>query len=109
MKKLLSWLVQACDELGLHVDPDFTITLDGKHMVHAVARVRGLGAENGMLVISDYEEARDHLAEITRAGYGFSILDEPSSQGEYDLESYAQVFRDWGWSGVETQRPLWMT
>jgi signal transduction histidine kinase len=108
MSKLLSWLVQACDELGLHVDREFKITLDGEHVVHAVARVRGLGAENGMLVISDYDEVKAHLAEISKAGYGFSILDEPSSQEEYDLESYAQMFRDWGWSGTETPRPLWM-
>lgn len=108
MRKRLSWLVRACDELGLHVDREFTITLDGKHMVHAVARVRGLGAESGMLVILDYDEVKAHLTEITRSGYGFSILDEPSSQEEYDLESYAQMFRDWGWSGIETQRPLWM-
>jgi len=108
MKKLLSWLVQACDELGLDVDREFTVTLDGKYVIHAVVRVRDLGAENGMLVVSDYDEVKAHLAEITKAGYGFSVLDEPSALEEYDLDTYAQMFRDWGWSGVETQRPLWM-
>ncbi|WP_250623309.1 hypothetical protein [Pinirhizobacter soli] len=108
MKKLLSWLVQACDELGLDVDREFTITLDGKHTVHAVARIRDLSAENGMLVVSDYDEVKAHLVEITKAGYGFSVLDEPSPLEKYDLESYAQMFRDWGWSGIETHRPLWM-
>ena len=108
MSTLLSQLVQACDELGLQMDSGFAITLDGKHKVHAVARVRDLGAENGMLVISSVDDVKAHRAEITQAGYGFSVLDEPSSQEEFDLESYAQVFRDWGWSGIETQRPAWM-
>ena len=77
-------------------------------MIHAVVRVRDLGAENGMLVVSDYDDVKAHLAEITKAGYGFSVLDEPSPLEGYDLESYAQMFRDWGWSGVESQRPQWM-
>jgi len=108
MKKLLSWLAQARDELGLHVDREFTVALDDKHVIHAVARVRDLGAEKGMLVVSDYDEVKAHLAQITKAGYGLSVLDEPSPLEEYDLERYAQMFRDWGWSGVESQRPQWM-
>lgn len=108
MKRLTSWLVQACNELGLQIDTDITITLPDKRAVHAVACIRGLGAENGVLVISSYDEVKDYLDEISRAGYGFSVLDEPLAQEKYNLESYAQMFRDWGWFGIETQRPAWL-
>jgi len=108
MNRLTDWLVKACNELGLHADVGFLVVLADGHKVHTVARIRDLGDENGMLVVSTYNEVKAYLDEIARSGYGFSVLEEPSAHEIYDLDSHREMFRDWGWSGIETKRPSWL-
>lgn len=73
------------------------------------------GAPNGML-ISDSDRARAIGAKghklVFSKGYGYSSWDEPADGKSFDpdcdLESFIEVFSDWGWSGDESKRPKWL-
>jgi hypothetical protein len=108
MKKLAEWLWRACAELSLRVELSFKFTLPNGLEVTAVARIYNLGAANGMLVFASYDEIRNITKELLAAGYGFSVLDEPSTREEFDLDSFKEMFIDWGWSGELGRKPAWM-
>lgn len=108
MNRLVDSILQACSALGLHADVDFSVVLSDGHELRTVARIRHVGAVNGMLVIGTYDEVRAYADELILKGYGYSVLDEPLANEAYDFESYKDMFRDWGWSGNEEQRPPWM-
>lgn len=94
MSKLTDWLLQACNILGLHVDIGFSITLSDGYKLQAVARIHDIGAVNGMLVVLNYN---GHLDELIQLGYGYAVLEEPMENEVFDLESYREMFKDWGW------------
>jgi len=73
-----------------------------------VARIRDLGAANGMLIFEKYEDFCELAERLLDAGYGFSVLDEPGQQEEFDLQSFEEMFADWGWSGERHRKPSWM-
>lgn len=99
MTKLETWIKRACDETGLKADFAFSVTCPDGHQIRSVARIQSVGATNGMLILLDYEEVEDHLEYLRMAGYGFSVLSEPSDEEVFDLESAIEMFRDWGWAG----------
>jgi hypothetical protein len=43
---------------------------------------------------------RLYAETLKRAGYGFSVLDEPQPDEKFDLNAFKEMFLDWGWSGV---------
>lgn len=101
MNKLANWITQACDTLGLRADIGFSVVLNDGYELHTVARIRDVGAANGMLVVCNYDEVRAYADELIQAGYGYSVLDEPLANETFDLDTYRDMFLDWGWSGVE--------
>ncbi len=100
--------MNACTELGLKIDVEFMLSLEGGFKIHSVARIQNLGATNGMLIIRSYDEVKDHLDELTQAGYGFSVLEEPWTDEGYNLDGCKEIFVDWGWSGDPQTKPAWM-
>ncbi len=101
MTTLEIWLVQACQASNLQVDLGFLAAIGDRKTIQSVARIRGLGAVNGMLIFRHYDEVRSCLNDVRQAGYGFSVLDEPRDDEAFDLQSYQEMFRDWGWSGPD--------
>ncbi len=108
MKRLSEWLWRACAELDLRIELNFNLSLPNNSDVAAVARIHDLGAAKGMLVFSSYDQIQNLTKDILAAGYGFSVLDEPSPQEEFDLKSFKEMFIDWGWSGKLGRKPAWM-
>ena len=53
-----------------------------------------------MLVFRKYDDVRLYAETLKRAGYGFSVLDEPQPDEKFDLNAFKEMFLDWGWSGV---------
>jgi hypothetical protein len=96
MTNLEKWLERSCEAVGLQVDFSFTVTCPDGHKIRSVARIRGIGALNGMLIVSDYDEVSDHLDFLSLSGYGFSVLSEPEDNEVFDIESAKEMFRDWG-------------
>ncbi len=61
-----------------------------------------------MLIFRSYGEIQPYAEEIVRSGYGYSILDEPRPDENFDLESFKEMFFDWGWTGEASSKPFWM-
>ena len=101
MTKLKNWLVKACQASNLQVDLGFLAVVGDRKAIQSVARIRGLGAVNGMLILRHYDEVRPCLQDVRQAGYGFSVLDEPGDEEAFDLQSFQEMFRDWGWSDTD--------
>ena len=108
MKKRAEWLRRACAELGLDIEVGYRLTLPNGPELTAIARIRDLGASNGILIFERYEDIRGLGQQLVDAGYGFSVLDEPMDHEEFDLQGTKDVFIDWGWGGEPSQKPSWM-
>jgi hypothetical protein len=61
-----------------------------------------------MLVLASYATIREHLQQVSDAGYGFSVLSEPPVGEPFELETFVEMFRDWGWAGDPANPPSWM-
>lgn len=107
MNRLLKWLKLACHELGLRLDVGHSVDLGDGLLVSSLARIRDLGAPNGTLIVRSYVEVERHLDKLSALGYGFSVLDEPRPDEEFDLESFRDMFIEWGWSADAQRRPTW--
>ncbi|SFI82275.1 hypothetical protein, partial [Bradyrhizobium sp. Gha] len=61
-----------------------------------------------MLLIRADDDVRDHVQELLDAGYGYSVVDEPWPDEQFDVTAFQEMFRDWGWSGRLGAKPAWM-
>ena len=61
-----------------------------------------------MLLLRADDEIRGHVHELKNAGYGFSVIDEPRPDEEFDITAFKEMFREWGWSGQLGAKPAWM-
>lgn len=109
MSRLANWISLACDELGLKTSLGHVITLAEGHELFVLIHVFGLGATNGMLIVSSYEDVHAYENVLIQAGYGYAVLDEPHNGEEFDLASFKDMFNDWGWSGSAALKPAWMS
>ena len=109
MTKCKNWLLRACTELGLSIELDFAFPLSDGRKLKVLARIVGLGASNGMLLVSTAKVLEGGVSEeILRADYGYSVIDEPRPDEEFDLDSFRDMFVDWGWCGEPSKQPHWM-
>lgn len=98
---------RACSELGLTIDLDFELELPSGQRVAALARVRNLGAKNGMIIVRSFPDLGSCATELLGSGFGYSVLAEPREGEDFDLGSFAEMFSDWGWSGDDADKPSW--
>jgi hypothetical protein len=105
MSQLATWIWRACSALGLQAELGFRLVLPSGRAIVTVARIANLGAPNGMLLVRAYD---DCVQELLNAGYGYSVVDEPRPDEEYDVTTFQEMFRDWGWSGQLGTKPAWM-
>lgn len=108
MTNLATQLSKACSALGLRAELGFDLSLGDGIEIHAVARIPDLGAPNGMLVVKSFDELKNCSKKLVNAGYGYSVLSEPLQNVEFDLDSFQEMFIDWGWSGDPGCKPQWM-
>ena len=108
MSRLVNWLIRACNDLGLPAECDFEVVLADGVSLQSIVRIAYLGGQRGMLIFRSYEEIQPYAAELIRAGYGYSVLGDPREKEEFDLDSYVEMFSDWGWTGDRTSMPSWI-
>ena len=102
-----AWLVRAAVELGLRVETDYVVTLPTAGPLKAVAFFPDLSSDTGIAVFPGSLPI-DTQQELHREGHNTSIFDEPGADEEFDVETYAEMFAEWGWSGPPDDRPAWM-
>lgn len=107
MKNLEDQILQACNALELHVDFSFVVDVGGGKKIQALACIRNLGAEKGMLIFRDFDNMRLYAEKLVVLGYGYSVLDEPLPGEVFNLDDFIELFRDWGWSGDIADCPAW--
>jgi hypothetical protein len=100
---------KAAHILGCEIVSPYVVELPSGARVDAPVLVKGFGALNGMLVVTDYAQVRSELAALDAAGYGFSVLEEPDATDQFDVDEYADLLRDWGWAGKEEEEPSWLS
>lgn len=109
MSRLQDFLRRACRELGLIIVTPFSLYLRDGVRIDAIALLPQLGAQKGMIVLGDVSDLSELASDIVSMGYGYSIMGEPAPSEEFDLESFRDVFLDWGWVAVPGQeKPRWM-
>jgi hypothetical protein len=102
---LAARMSRVCDQLGLAADPAFVAHLSTGRKIQAITRIRHVGDRNGMLIVSSWSDIQTYTQELAQDGYGYSVLSVPVTGGNYDIESYIEMFRDWGWWGPAPLKP----
>ncbi len=108
MTRLIDWLSRSCASLDLSIEIGFTLVLPEQKKLNAIARISSLGAVNGMLIFAGYDEVRCFVCDLTQEGFGYTVLDEPRENEEFDLGSFREMFIEWGWSGDVSSKPRWI-
>jgi hypothetical protein len=109
MSRLQESLLRACEELGLRIELDARGTLSSGRDIQAVARIPQLGAARGMLIFRSYQDLEGLGDELVSAGYGYSVLSEPPPNESWSIDSYKEMFSDWGWASESEEAPAWLT
>jgi hypothetical protein len=93
------FLSKAASALGIPYKLNHEILLPNAERIVAPALISQMGGTIGMLVFH-YKERPDpaKTRELTAMGYCISSYGEPSPNEEFDLESYQEMFEDWGWN-----------
>ena len=108
MNKTQEYLLRAGTELGIRVIFPFELSLGSGKKLLADALLPELGSPKGMIVSQSFAEFRDYEDELIKLGYGLSTYYEPSSHEEFDVESYKEMFIEWGWNGDKAKKPDWL-
>ena len=108
MTRLQSFLERACNELGLRIVAPYFLTIREGVQINALALLPDLGASKGMIVVKDFVDLGSAGTELPIMGYGYSVFSEPLTNDSYDLDSYVELFSDWGWGNVNERKPDWM-
>ena len=96
-------------DLGVEVVAPYSVELPSGARVDAVVLVGHFGGPVGMLVVTDYAQVRHLLRELEDAGFGFAVLEEPDESEPFVLEEYADMLRDWTWTGKDGDVPAWLS
>ena len=108
MKKLVDIWSDAARTLGLDILTSGVLTLDSGKEIYYDVLLKQFGYENGMIIVNDFNRIERETDAILDAGYGFSTLDEPTSDEDYTLEGIIDLLSDWTWNGPPDKRPEWL-
>lgn len=108
--KLIEKWEAARDDLGLDIVAPYDAYLKNDTKLRAKLLVKNFGARNGTLVFTDLDLVWPHRDELSKLGYGYSVLDEPTSKTDeaYDRDLFIDMLSEWEWLGDEASRPNWL-
>jgi hypothetical protein len=107
--RLQLWLARAAEELGIRIIVGYVARLPDGATVPTQALLPDLGGALGTLVFasSDALEASIRSA-LVKQGFSVSTFSEPAPNEEFDLDGYAEMFSEWGWTSDGKPKPPWM-
>ncbi|MBU1357721.1 MAG: hypothetical protein KJ901_03050, partial [Gammaproteobacteria bacterium] len=102
-------LSRAAGELGLRVSIAYVARLPNGRLASAQALFPDLGGVLGTLIFSSENALEGTLREELKAhGFSISTFSEPLPNEDFDIENYAEMFSDWGWTREVELKPRWM-
>lgn len=111
---LSTWLAWVASRLELRFTPDFRVELADGRSLQADGHFPDLGSRLGMVIFGTISPDLATLDELSRPGFGYSVLSPggsiPDDPDELvDLSGAMSMFIDWGWTGPPELRPAWLT
>lgn len=100
-------LQRSAAELGIRIVSPFNTKLPSGFELTAEALFPDVGAPNGTVVVESNDSVAAIGRELKQMNYTLSSFGAPRENEEIDLESYKEMFREWGWCSTEIQPPSW--
>ena len=96
MTKKQEFLKNACDQCGLDIQLNVEVaTLSGSNATADAV----ISQSNGLrMFIFEITPDRTVLQKLREQGDGCSSFGEPLANEKFDLDSYVEMFREWGFS-----------
>ena len=107
MKRMQEWLQRAATELGLRAEIGYVITLSDGRKIISDTWFPDLSNSHGILVFQNAPDAKVRR-ELGDMGFGVSSFSEPLPGEIFDIDGYAEMFAEWGWTSNEFAKPAWM-
>lgn len=109
MNLMQEWLARAAEELAIRVVIGYAVTLSDGRRLTSQALFPDFGSPFGTLVFR-FQDLPNEAArrELVAQGYGMSTFSEPLPHEDFDVDSYAEMFSEWGWTSAEAKRPAWL-
>ena len=103
------WLARAAEELTVRVMIGYVVTLSDGRRLTSQALFPDFGGPFGTLVFRS-QDSLDEAArrDLVAQGYGMSTFAEPLPNEDFDVDSYAEMFSEWGWTSAEAKKPAWL-
>ena len=109
MNRMQEWLRRAAKELGLRVHIGHQVSLSAGSTLVAQAYFPDLSNPLGILVFEWSDAVDANAREQLRAmGMGMSTFGETGAEEQFDIDSYREMFSEWGWTGPQERKPRWM-
>lgn len=96
----------AANDLGITIVAPFSLKTTSGKIIEADLLVNNFGSSKGMIIVKRYESISQYTKEIAEMGYGFSVMDEPGVDENYDKDCFIEILTDWGWNGEQSKRPF---
>jgi len=98
------------EALGVRVIAPVQVRL-GRRVVELEALVPDFGKYRGTLLVSDDQTFDEYADDLVDAGYCMVTFRGPRSPGvtEEKLAGAIRLLQDWGWEGVASDKPKWLT
>lgn len=110
MNRMQKYLARAAKELDLRIELGYVIHLQSGNTLPTQALFPDLSGALGMVVIDSAENLDEQTENaITDHGLSISTFSQPLPNEKFDIDSYLQMFAEWGWTGDPSKRPRWMT
>ncbi len=107
--RLQEELARAGRELGVRVVIGYIACLANRAEIPTQALFPDLGGRLGTVVFESLDACdAETRRELIDEGFSISTISQPSGNQEFDVDSYAEMFEEWGWTSNPLQRPDWM-
>jgi hypothetical protein len=111
MNRMQEYLLRAAEILSLKITIDPSFRLSNGKVLFFDALLHNLSNQNGILILNSDHNIQlesDVRQELSRSGFGVSEFGGPTKNEMFDIDSYIEMFSEWGWSGETEKRPAWM-
>jgi hypothetical protein len=100
----------AAKELELDIVVPYKLKTEAFSLTAQVL-LKNFGADEGLLIVSDYKIIEPYRDQIIKLGYGFATMEEPERDWPFDeeeQEAFIEMLSEWGWTGDPDQEPEWL-